>query len=161
MGKLKRNFWGGYYRTPIDSHNALLGAELYHAYLCGTFEKDGVRYNLTYFFLCKDDLPDTQGKNQEAFDLAAVYADDILENGIEASLPSVHTLIAEDTAAGLDGWDILEKRVGVMVQEFLGFTFEEVLTEHPEILQPYESNDPETGETHSSVNIRSFTLYQA
>lgn len=164
MSRLKRNFWGGYYRTPVDGPaNLLMGCEILHSYNCGTFSQDGIQYNLMFFLLCKDDLPDTQGKHQEAFDFSGVDADRILSLpfftsfDLSALSPTVQQLIAQDVAEGLDQWAILERRVGVMIPEFLGFRFSEVVARFPETLQPITHTD-EQGNEYTTNNIRQCSL---
>lgn len=164
MSELKRNFWGGYYRTPtIGPANLLMGCEILHSYHCGTFQQDGIQYNLMFFLLCKDELPDTKGLFQEAFDFSAADADQIINLPFFASFditslaPSAQALISSDVAEGLDQWAILERRVGVMVPEFMGFRFDEVLQRFPETLQPITHTD-EQGNEYTTNNIRQCSL---
>lgn len=155
MPELKRNFFGGYYIAPIDAQNIFYGIEVYHSVRCGTFiDTDGSTKALMHYALCKDNLPDTQGKQCEMCDFALLYGD--LDNRpIMAALmtdpasamalvhPAVGALLLEDFAAGLDAFAIVELRAGVLVPEFLGFTLGQVLANRPDIYQPtIETLDP-------------------
>lgn len=133
MPELKRPCWGGYYKTPRGTK--LLGVDWYHTYECGNFTQDGIEYQLLFVFMYKEGMIDTQGLNQESFDIPMGLADDIIE-GLEQPVPSVLELVVQDTIEGLDGWDIMERRIGVMIPEFCGFTFSEVLKNYPDMLQP-------------------------
>jgi len=151
----KPNHWWGYYAVPVGS--MLLGMDWFQLYPCGTFVKDGITYQLICLPIIKDECPDVKGVNQEGFDLWAPRADvafDLLESNI---VPSIQAKIAQDMEDGLDAWEILEKRVGVMIPEFKGFTFAEVIENDPDILQPVVTVDDDGNET-TQPNIRRCSL---
>jgi hypothetical protein len=168
MGKTKRrkrDFWSAYYRTQEVAENGkaiLWGAEIMHSTNKGKFIQDGEEWYLFKCYLCKDDLPDTQGKNQEAFDFHPGFGDEIINDPVlvqmvmSESLPdnlaevlltrfsdSVVQLLLSDLESGLSPFEIVEKRIGILVSAFMGFTYEEVVTANPEIVQPVEVTDEE------------------
>ena len=148
MPEIKRNFFGGYYSADPERPNIFYGADVYHAVNCGTYtDADGNTRALMHYTLCKDDLPDTQGRMVEMCDFAMPYAD--LDNqqimaallaDPQAALSMVHpvvaTLLLQDFAEGLDAFAIAERRAGVLVPEFLGFTLAQVVDVRPGIYQP-------------------------
>ena len=163
MPKLNRPSWGGYYKTKVgEPENLLMGCEILHSYHCGTFELDGVKYNLMFFILFKDSYPDTKGKYQESFDFAGDDADAICSHPIFTSAsedmdlsffaPSVQQLIYQDIQGGLDMWEIMNIRLGVIVTHFMEFTFAGVQARYPDILQQVEHTD-EDGNTYYTNNI--------
>jgi len=155
MGLLKISHWWGYYAVPVGS--MLLGMSWFQLYPCGTFVKDGITYQLICLPIIKDECPDVKGINQEGFDLWVPRADvvfDLLEANI---VPSVQALIAQDMEEGLDVLESLEKRVGVMIPEFKGFTFNEVIENDPDILQPVVTVG-EAGNETVTDNIRRCSL---
>lgn len=155
MPELIRPSWGGYYKTPVGT--PLLCIDWFHLYPCGLFVHDSIEYQLLFVIMFKDEMPDTICWNQEAFDLVTVDADDILTNGLDAPVPLIQSLIEQDTIEGLDGWEIMERRIGVMIPEFMGFTFDEVLANFPNILQPVVTLG-EDGNEITTANIRANSL---
>jgi len=158
MGLLRRSHWWSYYAVPTGS--LLLGMSWFQFYPCGTFVKDDITYQLICLPIVKDECPDVKGINQEGFDMWPPRADvafDLLESDI---VPSVQALIAKDMEEGLDVWDVLEKRVGVMVPEFMGFTFNEVVENDPSILQP-TTTIVEDGREITKDNIMRCSLEEA
>lgn len=148
MPELKRNFFGGYYSADPERPNIFYGVDVYHAVNCGTYtDVDGNPRALMHYTLCKDDLPDTQGRMAEMCDFALLYGD--MDNqplmvallaDPQAALSMVHPAVAvllmQDFAEELDAFAIAERRAGVLVPEFLGFTLAEVLSWRPDIWQP-------------------------
>ena len=147
MGKYTRDFFGRYYATPFDKPKHLMGCEYLHAVPRGAFTApDGTKKSFTFIQMCTDELPDTHGKYQESFDLAAIDADAIINSAeftsasesIDLSIfaPTTQQLIISDIQEGLDVWEIMTKRIAVMVTHCLGKTFDEVLLRYPWIWQP-------------------------
>lgn len=148
MPELKRDFFSAYYSADPAHPNVFYGIEVYHSVYCGAYtDTDGNPRALMHYTLCKDDLPDTQGSMVEMCDFAMLYGD--LDNqpimaalliDPQAALTMVHPVVAvllmQDFAEGLDAFAIAERRAGVLVPEFLGFTLTQVLEVHPGIYQP-------------------------
>ncbi len=151
-----RNGWGGYYRTPTaGKDNLLMGCEVYHRVHCGVFTLDNVEYNLMFLWFDKDLCPDTQGVNQESFDMSADDADVILAHlgdGVGSFLPCVAPLLEQDMIEGLSTWEIMEKRVGVLVWHFMGFTFQQVVDQFPILVETTDD------EGNKSVNLKKCSL---
>ena len=147
MPELKRNFFGGYYSADPTNPRIFHGIEVYHAVDCGRFDDNGTERALMHYTLCKDDLPDTQGRNVEMCDFSLIDSDldnqpimDALTADPASALALVHpvvgALLLGDFDAGLGPFDIAELRAGVLVPEFLGFTLAQVLEFRPDIYQP-------------------------
>ena len=152
MPELKRNFFGGYYSADPASPRIFYGIEVYHAVDCGRFDDNGTERTLMHYTLCKDDLPDTQGRNVEMCDFSLIDSD-LNNQPIMAALmadpqatlalvhPAVAALLMQDFAEGLTAFEIADKRAGVLVPEFLGFTLAQVLAFRPDIYQPTLDED--------------------
>lgn len=152
MPQLNRDFFGAYYMLPETSGKVFYGADILHAYNCGRFLKDGVQYTLWFMQFCKDDLPDTQGRWQEMLDFSLLFSDldkqpivaALLQDPVYAMTvmsPVAAELVRDDLDDGLDAFDILDLRAGILVPEFLGFTLEQVLAWKPEVMQYIESTE--------------------
>ena len=152
MPELKRNFFGGYFHADPTNPSIFHGIEVYHAVDCGRFDDNGTPRALMHYTLCKDDLPDTQGRNVEMCDFSLLDSD--LDNQpIMAALmtdpasamalvhPAVGALLMADFAEGLTAFEIADRRAGVLVPEFLGFTLAQVLAFRPDIYQPTLDDD--------------------
>lgn len=174
MPELKRNFFSAYYSADPANPRIFRGIEVYHAADCGRYMDNGVARALMHYTLCKDDLPDTQGRNVEMCDFS-LFDSDLDNQPIMAALmtdpegalgmihPVVAALLMQDFAEGLSPFGIADKRAGVLVPEFLGFTLGQVLGFRPDIYQPtimdvepYEfvtvdENGVETVETRTTV----------
>lgn len=147
MPALQRNFFSGYYSASPASPRIFHGIEVYHAVDCGSYDDNGTPRRLMHYTLCKDDLPDTQGRNVEMCDFSLLDAD-LGNQPIMQSLmatpqdalalvpPVAAALLAQDFADGLTPFEIAELRAGVLVPEFLGFTLAQVLAWRPDIYQP-------------------------
>ena len=57
------------------------------------------------------------------------------------ALPSVYQLVLADTKEGLTPDQIIEKRAGILGENFLGFTFERMVAENPWIIQPVKDEE--------------------
>ena len=147
MPELKRNFFSGYYSSDPANPRIFHGIEVYHAVDCGRFLDNGVERALMHYTLCKDDLPDTQGRNVEMCDFSLLDADldrqplmaALMTNPQDALKlvpPCVQALLMQDFAEGLSPFEIADKRAGVLVPEFLGFTLGQVLEWRPGFYQP-------------------------
>ncbi|NCC86023.1 MAG: hypothetical protein EOM03_18275 [Clostridia bacterium] len=147
MPELKRNFFSGYYSADPANPRLFHGIEVYHAVDCGRYDDNGTERALMHYTLCKDDLPDTQGRNCEMCDFSLLDADLDNQPIMQAPMtdpasamalvhPAVGALLMDDFAAGLGPFEIAEMRAGVLVPEFLGFTLAEVLSWRPDIYQP-------------------------
>ena len=167
MPELKRNFFSGYYSSDPANPRIFHGIEVYHAVDCGRYMDNGVERALMHYTLCKDDLPDTQGKNCEMCDFSLLDSDldnqpilAALMTDPQATLALVHPVVAQllmqDFADGLTPFEIAELRAGVLVPEFLGFTLAQVLAWRPDIYQP--AQDEEGNEV---PNINRCSLEQA
>lgn len=145
MPKLDRNFFSGYYGQPAESWKIFYGCEMFHATEHGRFiGNDGKEKVLTHILMCKDELPDTYGRNCEMCDFSLASADsnampsiilailsgnaDSINTALSNLAPSAKYLVSEDLANGSSAWEIAETRAGIIVPEFLGFTFDEVLS---------------------------------
>lgn len=147
MPALTRNFFSGYYSADPANPRIFHGIEVYHAVDCGGYDDNGTPRRLMHYTLCKDDLPDTQGRNCEMCDFSLIGSD-LDRQPIMAALmvdpasamalvhPAVGALLLDDFADGLGPFEIAELRAGVLVPEFLGFTLDQVLTFRPDIYQP-------------------------
>lgn len=149
--------FGGYYLVDPARPEALFGAEWEHSFPCGTFEQDGTAKGVTFFVFYKDEFPDCLGKHAEAFDMSVDAADLSSNNPLIASLlmdldvaqlidtltPTQRYLVEQDIASGFTGPQIIDRRIAILVPEFLGFTLEAVFTDHPYVLQL--TIDAETG----------------
>lgn len=167
MPELKRNFFSGYYSASPASPRIFHGIEVYHAVDCGGYDDNGTPRRLMHYTLCKDDLPDTQGRNVEMCDFSLLDAD-IDNQPIMAALmgspqdaithvpPVVAPLLAQDFADGLTPFEIADKRAGVLVPEFLGFTLSQVMEWRPDIYQPTRDEDG-----NEAPNINRCSLEQA
>lgn len=152
MPRLERNFFGGYYAAHSDAWRNFHGIELLHAYDCGRWTESGQECTLVYAKMCKDDLPDTQGRVCEMCDFSLLSADayqlpqiitaiasgdqDAIDAALLTIAPAIRALVQHDIATGLSAWEIAELRGGVIVPEFLGFTLADVLMWRPDIYQP-------------------------
>lgn len=159
MPKLERNFFGGYYEQPAATWRIFYGCEMYHASDApGRYiGLDGEEKVLAYIPMCKDDLPDTMGRNCETCDFSLLSADadqlppiitaiasgdqDAIDAALLSLAPAIRALVAADLAAGLSAWEIAELRGGVIVPEFLGFTLAEALSWRDDIYQPTTDED--------------------
>jgi hypothetical protein len=172
MPELKRNFFSGYFSASPDNPRIFHGIEVYHSVDCGGYDDSGTPRRLMHYTLCKDELPDTQGRNCEMCDFSLLSADldqqphillallsgdaEWIEGAMDDLAPSVRALIENDIAQGLTPFEIAELRAGVVVDEFLGFTLAEVLSWRPDIYQP--TLDDEGNEV---PNVRACSLEQA
>lgn len=59
------------------------------------------------------------------------------------ALPSVYQLVLADTKEGLTPDQIIDKRAGILGDNFLGFTFDLMIAENPWIVQPIKDEDGE------------------
>jgi len=152
MPSLTRNFFSGYYSADPNNPRIFHGIEVYHSVDCGGYDDSGTPRRLMHYTLCKDELPDTQGRNCEMCDFSLIDSD--LDNQpIMAALmtdpasamtmvhPAVGALLLDDFAQGLGPFEIAELRAGVLVPEFLGFTLAQVLAFRPDIMQPTVDED--------------------
>lgn len=164
MPELKRNFFSGYYSADPTTPRIFHGVEVYHAVDCGRYDDNGTERALMHYTLCKDDLPDTLGKNCEMCDFSLIESD--LDNqpimmalmtdpssAMALVHPAVGALLLQDFANGLGPFEIAELRAGVLVPEFLGFTLEQVLAHRPDIYQPTLDEDG-----NEAPNIRACSL---
>lgn len=169
-----RSFFGAYYKSK--SPKIIWGAEQIHCYPCGTFVSDGEEYHLIFLRLSKEDLDvevihneDSITLRAESFELSLSDADEIAKHPlfqlaakgdpIEVTEdlmtqfdPTVSQLIQKDLEEGLSPYDIFNKRAALLVTQFMGFTFKDVITNHPEIYKEVESEGPD-GELLISKNI--------
>lgn len=178
LKQLKRENWGGYYLIPTsdvseDGSYLIFGVSPLHCYPCGMILIDGVEHVLLYIFWdkCSSELfPDTLGKRQEMFDFAGTDGDAIMASPlVQLALsggavpdptiamfsefcPSTAALIMGDLQEGLSAHEILFKRLGIMVNQYAGETWEEVLSENPTWLSQTVVVDDE-GNEHTIDNI--------
>ena len=147
MPELKRNFFSGYFYADPTNPRLFHGAEIYHAVDCGRFDDNGTERALMHYTLCKDDLPDTRGRNCEMCDFSLFDSDldnqpimQALMTDPVAALELVHPIVAQllqqDFENGVSAFEIAESRSGVLVPEFIGFTLDQVLQYKPDIWQP-------------------------
>lgn len=147
MPELKRNFFSAYYSADPANPRIFRGIEVYHSVDCGRYIDNGVERALMHYTLCKDDLPDTQGRNCEMCDFSLFDSDlDIqpimmaLMTDPASAMALVHPVVAQllmqDFENGVSAFEIVELRAGVLVPEFLGFTLAQVLAWLPDIWQP-------------------------
>ena len=152
MPELKRNFFSGYYSASPNNSRLFHGIEVYHCTDCGGYDDNGTPRRLMHYTLCKDELPDTQGRNCEMCDFSLLDSD--LDNQpIMAALmaepasamamvhPAVAALLMQDFVEGFGPFEIAELRAGVLVPEFMGFTLAQVLAFRPGIMQPTVDED--------------------
>lgn len=170
MPALQRNFFGGYYSASPDNPRIFHGIEVYHAVDCGRFMDNGIEKCLMHYTLCKDDLPDTRGRNVEMCDFSLLDSD--LDNqpimvalmtdpqaALALVAPCVAELLMQDFVNGLSPFEIAELRAGVLVPEFLGFTLAQVLYNRPDIYQPmFETLDPPQERTTYDENGNATTI---
>lgn len=169
MGNLNLDYFCGYYEQPAETWRMFYGCEMYHAYDSpGRFiGRDGKEKVLVFLAMCKDDLPDTHGKNVEMCDFSLMDADLNRQPIMQALMqdpasalslvpPCVQELLMKDFQAGKSAFEIAEERAGVLVPEFLGFTFEQVLAWRPDIMQPIVD-----AEGNESLNVQRCSLEEA
>ena len=150
--KVDREFFGGYYMSKEPGK--IWGVRPMHCYPCGEFDLDGTHYYLQYLRLSKQNLADVHGNMVEAFDLSCIDADEIVKdnsfllaaaNSVDVSELDVAAilsqfkhpapqLVMQDMQAGYGLWEIFERRIAFLVVQFTGETFDDVLTNYPDIL---------------------------
>jgi hypothetical protein len=148
------NLFGAYYKVDPVRPKVLLGKEYENAWDMGG--------GVSFFLIDKDALPDQpDGKHAMSFDVAAISADQLAQSPIIGSLlmgypidfllptllPSVRYLIETDIAEGCDGEEIVNRRIAILVPEFVGFTHEEV-----KLSKLYSESTDEYGITTGNIS---------
>lgn len=170
MRKMMRNNFSGYYMVPKEDNRVIFGVRPLHCYSCG-YVGD---MELLYIFWDIRDMPDTLGERQESFDFAPTDGDAIAISPLVQVAMSGATLepteellgsfcsssaqaIWSDMVAELTPFDILFKRLGILVDQYVGATWAEVIYENPTYLVESLETDEE-GNGYTSVNIRKCSL---
>jgi hypothetical protein len=127
------NLFGAYYRVNLGRPTVLCGRQYENAWSMG----EGV----TFFLISKDALTDSpDGTHALSFDVSAIDADNLatvpiigrllmgypVDDLLPELLPVVKYLIESDTADGLSGPEIIDRRIAILLPEFIGFAHEEV-----------------------------------
>jgi len=146
--------FGGYLVVNPVIPKSAYGQEWENAFPCGTFTVDGVLKGLSFFIFLKDELdalPDNPSRaHAEVFDMDAGCGDktgkkEVVEKllkgedvsiAIQELKPIPKYLVDKDLKDGKKGDQIVQERVGILTDEWLGFTLAEVLSNYPEIWQP-------------------------
>lgn len=122
-----RDLFRGYY---LADQPKMWGVDWLHHTPCGMV--DG-KY-LQHIVFDKSECPDTLQQFQEMFDLPAGVADRVAEmlstdpQVLMASLtPHTIAVVMEDMAAGYTFEEILERQIGIIVPEYVGRYFIEVV----------------------------------
>lgn len=166
MRQIKRNNFGRFYVVPKADDHKIFGVRPLHCYSCG-FIGDN---ELLYIFWDLSELPDTQGERQEMFDFSAIDGDAISASPLvqfamsgqgitEASkellsgfCASTAQTVWNDVLNGWSAFDILFNRLGILVNQCVGETWEEVLYENPTWLVETTTTD-EGGSISTTYNI--------
>jgi hypothetical protein len=146
--------FGGYCTTNPATPTVVYGQSYENAFPCGTFLSGGVLKGLTFFIFLKDVddiLPDNPSRNHaEVWDIPPDCADktgkkEIIDKllhdadvttAVQALKPIPKYLVDKDIKEGKKGDQIVRERVGILTDEWLGFTLAEVMASYPEIWQP-------------------------
>lgn len=160
-------YFGRYYKVPAEDNGVFLGMRPFHSYFCGHINDE---FDLYFFHFYTGDMPDTKGVNQEAFDYAPMATDPIknlplfstaLEDGVLeypaedmlGNLPASSAQIAwQMINAGMSTSELVTTQAGILIEDCLGETFEEVIYEHPEYLVSTITTD-EFGVEQTTYNI--------
>lgn len=137
MPKLDRgDKFGGYYSVDPTNSTHLYGIQWLHAFPCGE--------GITFFIFYKGEFPDCKGQNAEAVDFSVDSVDTLgdlpifkyllagyLPEEVIATLhPVAQDLVNSDLQEGLSCEQILMSRAAILVDKFLGFTFEQIPAEY-------------------------------
>lgn len=167
--KIDRDFFGAYYMS--DKPCNIWGTNQTHCYPCGIFTFEGAVKCLSFVRLSTQILAVTNSGNEEKiehFDLSLSDADEIAKDlmfqmavsGAEFEVTealmtrfsaSVAQLIAWDLQQGLSFYEVFTKRAALLVNQFMGFTFEEVLFNYPGILVETVTTDNEGNESTANI----------
>ena len=171
MRRVERDNWGGYYMIPKEDNRVIFGVRPLHCYSCG-YVGD---MELLYIFWDKGLLADTLGERQEAFDFAPTDGDAIMasplvqvalsggsitdptEELLSSFCASTAQLVWKDMLDGYSPFDILFRRLGIMVDQYVGETFSEVIYENPTFLSSSLETDEE-GNEYTTTNIKRCNL---
>ena len=166
-----RDFFGAYYSADPVYPRMWHGVEMLHVDECGRYvDSDGAERMLVCIRMSPEVLPDTMGRNCEMCDFAIIYSDiyqqpeiittllsgqaDAIELALLDVAPSVRLIVLRSLDAGMSAWEIIDHQAGILVEDFLGFTFDEVLLWRPDILQPVTVDD----QAEQQNNIRRSSL---
>lgn len=132
--------YGGYYGIPSAANGVIHGMRPAYRVPCGTYQKDGVQYDLFFIQWMKDFphwLEDQDIERAEVKDMAADAVDSLYQSTVvqailsggsvsDLDIPeSIKAIVEHDRSQGLTGEQIIEKRADLLTPEFLGFTFAE------------------------------------
>ena len=156
---IDRQFKPGYYVVDSSSLDVLCGVRQRHADYVGYLTTSGGgKVYITCFSVTQLDLPDCPGQPKEAFDMAPLRTDQLLQNTLFSSAledgsvtvgdisdrpPSAQAALVAALETGADVSDIAQDNLPIIVDEYRGRTLDEVLSMYPDcsITEVYTDED--------------------
>jgi hypothetical protein len=169
MKQIKRDKWAAYFKAPVTDNGTVWGITPLHKFNCGTFTENEIEYDLFYVIMMRDYTAASEDELVESFDASAFTVDWATESELfQAAIAgtyeqpdidsdfffpqSVADLIHADSEAGLTDTEIAQKHMSMLLDAFLGFTFDEVLALYPTIYSESTTTDDE-GSEHTLSSI--------